>query len=149
MLEPVAAALGIDVELTEDLDRLTEAAESLIDYFNTGESAETDEQPQLESGRPQERGLPFPGFEELSPMEADGLLFSPFDPEASPLLINTNVDDAAIGKVQFLDHIIRYLDLIREREPVKLTQKGNLPLKLVRELRDMNIPACCGLRRAG
>lgn len=74
-------------------------------------------------------------------MEADALLFSPFDLEASPLLIDTNVDEATLRKVRFLDHSIRYLDLIREREPVKLTQKANLPLKLVHELRDMNFPA--------
>ena len=140
MLEPVARALGIDIELTKDIEGLMEAAERLLDFFSKGESIETDEQPPGE-GRSPERSCLSTGFEEMGSMEVDAMLFSPFDPKLSPLLIDTNVDDASIRKVQFLDHIHRYLDLIREREPVKLTQKGNLPLKLVRELRDMNFPA--------
>lgn len=148
MLEPVATALGIDVKLSEDIDRLMEATAGLHNYLSTGEGVETEDEPPLSEGvgpaahdRRAARGRKLPGFEELSPMEAEILIFSPFDPEASPLLIDTNVDDAEIRTTRFIDHIIRYLDLIREREPVKLTQKGNLPLKLVRELRDMNFPA--------
>lgn len=85
-------------------------------------------------------GFPLELSAGFDPSLAAGLIHAPFDPEKSPLVIRADVDDASFGAAKLLDHVSVYMDLVRENEPVKLTQKGNLPLRLVRELRDRGVP---------
>jgi hypothetical protein len=71
-------------------------------------------------------------FEGFSPNNMHGLLYSTFD-EKSPLILANEIDDKLISNVAFNNHIISYLLKLKEEEPLKLTQKGNLPRKFCRE----------------
>ena len=83
--------------------------------------------------------IQFVDFEGLTSNEMRGLLCSPYDEDKSLLRLNTEIDNKLIGQVQFYNHILQYLNLLREQQPLKLTQKGNLPRKFCRELCDMDI----------
>lgn len=78
-------------------------------------------------------------FEGFTPEEMHGLLYSPFDPDRSPLILNTGIACESICQVKFYHHILQYLHALRGQEPLKLTQKGNLPRKFCRELFDLKI----------
>lgn len=82
---------------------------------------------------------PLDDFEGFSPNEMHGLLYSPYDEEKSPLVLNTGIDDKLISQVRFYDHIFRFLDILKNQQPLKLTQKGNLPRKFCRTLCEMDI----------
>lgn len=82
---------------------------------------------------------PFDDFEGFIPDEMHGLLYSTFDKEKSPLIINPEINDKLIAQVKFYDHIMQYLHKVKEQQPVKLTQRGNLPRKFCRELCDLDI----------
>ncbi len=187
MLEPAAAALRINVELSEDIELLIEAGSGLLENLCGGGGGDTDaaacergggaEAPMSERGggvdtaEPSESDVDTEGplsedgnsvdtaephlsereerlsnsFEGFGLDEMRALLFSPFDPETSPLRINEETDEEMLRKAPIFDHVIKYLDLIGKHEPVKLTKKGNLPLKIVRRLREMDFPAFDGL----
>jgi len=72
-------------------------------------------------------------FEGLSPYNMHGLLYSTFDEKKSPLILANEIDGKLISNVEFNNHIINYLLKLKEEEPLKLTQKGNLPRKFCRE----------------
>jgi len=76
-------------------------------------------------------------FEGFTSSEIGVLLYFPFDEKKSPLLINSDIDENLINKVQFYNRTTQYLHLIEEQEPLKLTQRGNLPRKFCRELCDL------------
>ncbi|MFV1950446.1 MAG: hypothetical protein ACC630_00605 [Nitrospinota bacterium] len=73
-------------------------------------------------------------FEGFSPISMHGLLYSTFDEDKSPLIFKKEIDNQLIAKVPFNNHIKHYLCKIRKEQPLKLTQKGNLPRKFCREL---------------
>lgn len=77
---------------------------------------------------------PLDEFEGFSPNDMRNLLYSPFDEKTSPMVINTEIDNKLIENVAFYKHIIQYLEILKEEEPLKLTQLGNLPRKLCRRL---------------
>lgn len=83
---------------------------------------------------------PLDGFEGFTPNEMHGLLYSPYDEDKSPLILSTEIHNHLIAQVQFYNNIIQYLDMLREQQPLKLTQKGNLPREFCRELCDTEIP---------
>ncbi len=72
-------------------------------------------------------------FEGFSPINMHGLLYSPFDEKKSPLILANEIDEKLISNVKFNNHIINYLLKLKEEEPLKLTQKGNLPRKFCME----------------
>jgi len=72
-------------------------------------------------------------FEGLSPDSMHGLIYSTFDETKSPLVLATEIDEKLISNVEFNNHIINYLLKLKEEEPLKLTQKGNLPRKFCQE----------------
>ena len=82
---------------------------------------------------------PLDDFEGFTPNEMHELIYRPFDNDSSPLIMNTDMDDNLIPDVQFYKFSTRYLEMLRERQPLKLTQKGNLPRKFCRELIDEGI----------
>ena len=75
-----------------------------------------------------------PPFERFSPAEMHGLLYSPFDGELSPLVLDTQLEDEAFEGATFVLDAARYLQMLRERQPLKLTQNGYLPPRFVKEL---------------
>lgn len=72
-------------------------------------------------------------FEGFSPNNMHGLLYSTFDEKKSPLILAKEIDGKLISDVEFNTHILNYLLKLKEEEPLKLTQKGNLPRKFCRE----------------
>lgn len=89
------------------------------------------------SASPADAGLPPTGidaFEGLSPAQMHELLYAPLDPGSSPMVLNTDLPDAAFAEAPFPRDCTRYLSMLRERQPLKLTQRGNLPRRFVTEL---------------
>ncbi|MCD4817309.1 MAG: hypothetical protein K8S23_01310 [Candidatus Cloacimonetes bacterium] len=72
-------------------------------------------------------------FEDFSPQNMHGLLYSTFDEKKSPLILTKEINEKIISKVEFINHLIKYLIKLKKEEPLKLTQKGNLPRKFCTE----------------
>ena len=73
-------------------------------------------------------------FEGFSPPQMHALIAAPFDPESSPLQLRTALPDEAFEAAPFVRDSARYLQMLSEREPLKLTQRGNLPRRFVLDL---------------
>ena len=82
---------------------------------------------------------PLDDFEGFTPNEMHELIYRPFDNDSSPLIMNTDMDTDLVSDAQFYKFSTRYLEMLWERQPLKLTQKGNLPRKFCRELIDEGI----------
>lgn len=82
---------------------------------------------------------PVGDFEGFSPHEMYGLLYSPFEEDESPLRLNPNLTVKHLSQLKFFSDMVKYLEMVKEREPLKLTQKGNLPRKFCRALHDSGI----------
>ncbi len=81
------------------------------------------------------RAAPAPvDFQGLTPREVHELLYIPLGSPASPLRIQTDLPDEAFAPAIFPRDCRRYLSLLREWQPLKLTQSGSLPRRLVTEL---------------
>lgn len=130
IIKPIASKLNIAVTLTSNMDGMRRAIDKMFEYFDSDAGTDVFD----ESFEFQDDRKPVGDFEGLTPREMHGLLYNPFVSEQSPLVIEQNVEDELIRKVNFFSDIIRYIDVIRKRQPVKLTNKGNLPLGLCREL---------------
>ncbi|MEX2336762.1 MAG: hypothetical protein WD555_05785 [Fulvivirga sp.] len=72
-------------------------------------------------------------FDGRSPSDMFYLLHKPFDKD-SPLQFRKQVDQDLLGRIPFLKLTIYYLRYIQEQGAVKLTQKGNMPVRLVKLL---------------
>jgi len=72
-------------------------------------------------------------FEGFSPNEMHGLLYDPFNEGRSPLRIASEIDEELLRKVKIFNDIIRYLNMLKDWQPLKLTPKGNLPRNFCRE----------------
>jgi len=82
---------------------------------------------------------PVDDFEGITPAQMHGLLYTPFDRKLSPLRLNEGIDNRIIWELKFYRHFMQFLQKIDELQPLKLTQKGNLPQKLLQELCDLDI----------
>lgn len=82
---------------------------------------------------------PVDDFEGITPAQMHGLIYTPFNKELSPLRLNENVDNKLIHEIRYYNHVIQFLSKINEQQPLKLTQKGNLPQKFLRELTDNGV----------
>ena len=78
-------------------------------------------------------------FEGLSPYEMHGLLYTPFNEKRSCLRLNNNIDEKYLSDAYFVRDIKKYLEIINQNQPLKLTAKGNLPRHICRELISVNI----------
>ena len=83
---------------------------------------------------------PVEELDNLSPIDLHALLYAPFG-EDSPLILRTDVPAEVWKDVSFFELTRVFLKLIREapKGEIQLTQKGRLPVKLVRRLYDLNL----------
>jgi hypothetical protein len=82
---------------------------------------------------------PFGDFDGLTPDEAYGYIFDALDPVASPIIFNEDVEPDVIERVPFFRDVAGFLGLVRAEEPLKLTQKGNLPLAFCKKIVDLGL----------
>ena len=73
-------------------------------------------------------------IEGFSPSQIGVLLRTPFDEEHSPLALETEFEDEAFEAAPLVWDCTRYLRMLGERQPLKLTQAGNLPRRFLHEL---------------
>lgn len=78
--------------------------------------------------------LPVSVFEGFSNAEMHQLLYYPYQSEKSPLRMCGDINPRKFEYSKFLKDILEYLNMIRERQPLKLTRRGNLPRAFCREL---------------
>ncbi|RMF31268.1 MAG: hypothetical protein D6765_02045 [Bacteroidetes bacterium] len=76
----------------------------------------------------------------LMPLGApiDFSFMNPFSP-GSPLALNKNLPEAEVQQAPFLQLAYALLNGVLEKEPLKLTSRGNLPTKLVKEISQLGI----------
>jgi len=82
---------------------------------------------------------PIDDFEGFSSFEMDGLLYYTFDEEKSPLRLNLNLTESEFHQMKFYAHMINYLVMLKELQPLKLTKLGNLPRRFCRDLYDSGV----------
>jgi hypothetical protein len=75
-------------------------------------------------------------FDNFSPYEMDRILYHPFS-EDCPFHLGEDLGD--LDDVPLLNHMMVYLEYMKENSPLKLTQKGNLPLSFCRYLVDKGL----------
>ncbi len=75
-------------------------------------------------------------FDNFSPNEMDRILYHPFN-EDCPFHLGEDLGD--LDDVPLLNHLMIYLEYMKENAPLKLTQKGNLPLSFCRYLADRGL----------
>lgn len=80
---------------------------------------------------------PLEAFAGLSPMEMHTLIYQPFS-EGAPVTWRERVQGKILDQVPFLQLAHALMVFISEAKALKLTKKGNLPAKLVRELYGLN-----------
>jgi hypothetical protein len=85
------------------------------------------------------KNRPFGDFDDLAPEDVYSLVFDVLDPEKTPLTLESDVDDDLIKATKLYADVIKYLTLLKDRQPLKLTQRGNLPRAFCRELCAMGI----------
>lgn len=88
---------------------------------------------------PEKNLEPLDEFEGFFPHEMYGLLYSPFDEDESPMRLNPNLSKEYRSQLKFCSDLVIYLGMVKENEPLKLTQKGNLPRKFCRSLHDSGV----------
>ena len=76
---------------------------------------------------------PIEEFDNLSPADMFNLIYKPFEKE-SPIQYKEIIPTSILDKIPFLNLVEYLLNRISEKEFIKLTPKGNLPTKLVKEL---------------
>ncbi len=72
-------------------------------------------------------------FDGLSPIEMYYLLHKTFEKE-SPFQFRDNIDNHVFEQMPILKFTQLYLGQVKELEPINLTAKGNLPLKLIKTI---------------
>ena len=75
-------------------------------------------------------------FDNFSPNEMHIMLYSPFS-EDCPFHLGEDLGE--LYDVPLLNHLMIYLEYLKENSPLKLTQKGNLPLSFCRYLVDQGL----------
>ena len=87
-----------------------------------------------------EQNFPLPGgFEKFSPHEMHGLIYTPFDESLSPLRLNKDLNSDQLEQIKIFSDLMLYVQMLNERQPLKLTQKGNLTRKFCVDLYDSGI----------
>ncbi len=78
--------------------------------------------------------LPVNDFEGFSRIEMHNLLYYTFESEKSSLRLCSDMEPRKLEKSKFLNDIVKYLNMLGDRQPIKLTRRGNLPRAFCREL---------------
>jgi len=73
-------------------------------------------------------------FEGLTPNEMHGLINFPFNKAQSPMILAQDLPSELIVNTPIHKKIIKYLSMVRELSPLKLTQRGNLTVSFCKEL---------------
>lgn len=81
---------------------------------------------------------PIEEFEGRTPKEMYFILYNTFHPD-SPLHFSQSIDSKMLDKVPLLTIAIFFLENLQASQPLKLTPKGNLPLKLVKEIYELGL----------
>jgi hypothetical protein len=84
-------------------------------------------------------GIAPPPFEHFSPAEMHALLYHPFDEAQSPMVLDTALDADRYREAAITESVRRYLEILHDSQPVKLTQRGFVPPKFVRQLWDAGV----------
>lgn len=79
---------------------------------------------------------PIPDFEYYSPKEMNEIIYNTFGEQNPIELLNPDIE--VYNQIPLLNAIIHIAKLIEEKGEIKLTQKGNLPLAIAREVHDKN-----------
>ncbi len=82
---------------------------------------------------------PVNNFEGFSPAEMHRLLYYPFKSEGSPLRLCADIESRKLENSKFFRDIVEYLNLLKESQPMKLTNRGNLPRAFCRELVEKDV----------
>jgi hypothetical protein len=72
-------------------------------------------------------------FDGLSPDAAYAFIFDALDPAESPIAFSKDVNPQLIESISLYRDVVAFLHLLRIEQPLKLTQKGNLPLFFCRK----------------
>jgi len=81
---------------------------------------------------------PVDEFEGRTPKEMYYILYNTFHPD-SPFQFSTRVDDIVLTEIPILTMTTFFLKTVQESQPLKLTPKGNLPLKLVNSIYELGL----------
>ena len=78
-------------------------------------------------------------IEGFSAQQIHSLVVDPFAAEHSPLLLHTDLEEEVFEAAPFVRDSGQYLRMLAAREPLKLTQRGNLPQRFVSDLVDAGV----------
>jgi len=94
---------------------------------------------------------PFGDFDGLTADDAYALIFNAGDPEESPIVFRRDVDPGLIEGVGLYRDVVDFLKLVEADQPLKLTQKGNLPVRFCKKSLDTGLagPDAGWLREGG
>jgi hypothetical protein len=81
--------------------------------------------------------IPIPDFDGFSPVEMHKIIYSPFDDDC-PIKINILNSGTLINQSPILKIIIGFISNIGEAG-LKLTPKGNLPIKVMKDIYNLNV----------
>jgi hypothetical protein len=81
----------------------------------------------------------FTDFDGLTPEEAYAYVFEAYDPGKSPITFKEDVAPGLIENIGLYRDGVAFLGLLKAQQPLKLTQKGNLPVASCRKLVEMNV----------
>lgn len=76
---------------------------------------------------------PLEDFDNLSPEDMYNIVYYPFTKDC-PIQYKSGVGDKIYDDIPFLNLVEYYLNLIFQAKEIKLTTRGNLPTKIVKEL---------------
>jgi predicted transcriptional regulator len=79
---------------------------------------------------------PVDEFEGRTPKEMYYILYNTFHPD-SPFQFSSRIDNKVLKEIPILTMTSFFLKTVQESQPIKLTPKGNLPLKLVKSIYEL------------
>jgi hypothetical protein len=84
---------------------------------------------------------PLDDFNGRTPSEMHYLIHMPFDKD-SPMQVNDNIDQNILLKIPIVEITLSIMKIIDDNNGIKLTTKGNLPVKVAKQLYELgNFPS--------
>lgn len=93
---------------------------------------------ELEKEQARINQTPLEDFDFLSPEDMFNLVHRPFQ-EESPIQFKKNINNSVLDQIPFLNLVEYLLVKVKSENSIKLTQKGNLPTKIVKELYSLKL----------
>ena len=81
---------------------------------------------------------PVADFDFLSPEDMYNLAYKTLAPE-SPVQLKEKIDDSVLDRIPFLKMTEYLMTKLNTEGALKLTKTGNLPVKIVKEMYDLNL----------